>query len=549
VTPLEWGEVTVLVRYLSAQVPVRLAFVSGAREFVWREVERRNYIDERVFDKLEALRVQPSALCSDTVFLRRAHLDLIGSLPAAAEAREFVADTDPAKRARLIDRLLEREEFADFWALKFSDILRNEEKVLDNKGVQVFHRWIRDALARNVPLDRLAHDLIRARGSTYENPPANYYRANRDPVARAETTAQVFLGVRLQCAKCHNHPFDRWTQDDYYGWAAVFERVRYKVLENRRRDRNDKHEFRGEQVVWIDRQGELEDPRTGETVSPRLLGAAEPLAASAGDRLERLADWIARPDNPFFARVWVNRIWFHLMGRGLVDPVDDFRATNPASHPHLLDDLVADFVAGGFDLRRLVRTIASSSTYQLSAETNATNAGDESNYSRAVVRRLSAEQLVDAMSHVTGRPVQFNGFPLGLRAIEVPGVQAVRPRERSPALGDSFLKLFGKPERLLACECERSSETTLGQTFQLLSGPLIDSLLTHPENVLGRLLASERSEHALVEELYWRALARPPARDELRSSLEYIEQAGARRRGFEDLAWSLMNAKEFVLRH
>jgi hypothetical protein len=402
----------------------------------------------------------------------------------------------------------------------------------------------------------MARELVAARGSTYQNPPANWYRANRDPISRAEGTARVFLGVRLQCAKCHNHPFDRWSQDDYYSWAAWFARVQYKVLENRRRDDNDGHEFDGEQIVYLDRTSEVENPRTGEGATPRLLDAETPPAAS-DDPLAAVARWIAGRDNPFFARAQVNRIWFHLLGRGLVDPVDDFRATNPPSHPELLDELAADFVRHGFDLRHAIHTIMSSRVYQLSTEANDANREDETNFARAYERRLAAEPLLDAICQVLDTDVRFSGYPPGTRAGQLPGVEAVRRRDRgrrgridNPSYGmaEGFLKLFGKPPRLVACDCERTEETTLAQTFNLVSGPAINELLTRSDNRLARLLAGQRSAPDQVADLYWTALARPPTGEESRRLSRSLESAQDRREALEDIAWGLLNSHEFLFR-
>lgn len=544
------GETTIMVRYLNRQQPVRLAFVPARPAFVWQDAPEQNYVDQHVYAKLRTLRMNPSELCSDHIFLRRAYLDLLGILPTADDARRFVAEVSPAKRSRLIDELLQRPEFADVWALKWSDLLRNEERTLDKKGVQNFHQWIRASIAEGKPVDQFVRELITARGSTYANPPANYYRANRDPIARAEATAQLFLGTRLQCAKCHNHPFDRWTQDDYYRWAGVFARVQYKVLENNRRDMNDKHEFDGEQIVYLDRTSEVEDPRSGEPVQPKFLGARTPDLAGE-DRLEAVAQWLTSPDNGLFARVQVNRIWYHLLGRGIVDPIDDFRATNPSSNPALLDALTRDFIEHDFDLRHVIRTIMSSRTYQHASEPNDTNADDAINFSHAIVRRLSAEQLLDCLSRVTQAPVQFNGFPEGLRAGELPGARPARRRRDSPPLatGDQFLTLFGKPPRLLTCECERSTDTTLGQAVQLISGGTLNGFLTHQDNQLTRLLASGRSPREMIEELYWSALSRPPGEEELTRATAYIEKSSDRRVALEDLTWALLNAKEFLLRN
>ena len=541
-------ESSILVRYLDRQATVRLAFVPARADFTWPELPEANFIDRHVFTKLRTLRILPSLPCSDSVFLRRVYLDVLGVLPTAEEARDFLNDPRPDKRARLIDRLLERPEFADFWALKWSDLLRNEEKVLDRKGVQAFHQWIRQSIAAGKPLNEFAREVIAARGSTYAEPAANFYRALRDPYSRAEATAQVFLGIRMQCAKCHNHPFDRWTQDDYHSLAAFFARVQYRILENNRRDRFDKHEFDGEQIVWLDRQSELKHPRTGENLRPLFPGAETPPLAPDADRLQALADWIARPDNPFFARAQVNRVWYHLMGRGIVEPNDDFRTSNPPANGPLLEALTADFVAHGFNLRHLIRTIVNSQTYQLSAVPNETNREDESNFSHTLVRPVQAEVLLDALAQVTGVPVRFNGYPLGVRAGQLPGVKALRDREARPTEGERVLKAFGKPDRLLTCECERSTDTTLGQAFQMITGGLLNQMLAEEDNRIGRLLKAGRSNEEIIEEFYLTALSRPPTAQEKQEAIAFIERSADRRAAIEDVVWGLVNAKEFLLR-
>ncbi len=543
-------ESTVLVRYLDQHVPVRLAFIPARTDFMWKKTSSNNFIDRHVFAKLQTLRMNASELCSDSEFIRRASLDLLGLLPTADEARAFVTDKGRNKRAKLIDSLLERPEFADFWALKWSDVLRNEEKVLDRKGVQAYYNWIRQSLAGNKPLDQFVRELISARGSTYQNPAANFYRANRDAVTRAEATAQLFLGTRLQCAKCHNHPFDRWTQGDYYDWADVFSRVQYKVLANNRRDDLDKHEFNGEQIVYLARDGDITNPRTSKPAHARFLGEpARPETRNSKpetDPLTALARWLT--SQPNFARSQVNWVWFQLLGRGIVDPIDDFRPTNPPSHPVLLDELAADFAKHQFDVRHLIRLIMTSRTYQLSAEPTRDNADDQLNFSHSLPRRLSAEQLLDTQHQVLGVPAKFSGYPAGLRAAQLPGGSPVRRNEVKMAGSEKFLAMFGKPARLLACECERSSETTLGQTFQLISSPEINALLTNKDNRLTALLASGKSNADLVTELYWTALSRPPSGQESAEAVRLIESTPDRRIGLEDVAWAMLNAKEFVLR-
>ncbi len=541
------GETTIVARYLDRQGTVQLAFVPARPGFVWSNPPAHNFIDGHIFARLKKLRINPSEPCSDSEFLRRAYLDLLGLLPSPDETRKFLADPGTDKRARLIDDLLRRPPFADYWAQRFSDILRNEEKQLDRKGVRTFHHWIRQALAENRPLNEFARQLIVGRGSTYKEPAANYYRALRDPYARAEATAQVFLGIRMQCAKCHNHPFNRWTQNDYHQLAAFFARVQYKVLENKRRDKLDKHEFVGEQVVYLDDKSEVKHPVTGAVLRPQFLGGAALETGKDVDRLKALADWVAAPDNPFFARTQANRVWSYLLGRGVVDPNDDFRESNPPANGPLLDALAKDLADHKFDLKHLIRTIMNSRIYQLSAVPNATNGDDETNFSHALVRSLPAEPLLDAVAQVSGVPVPFDGYPLGIRATQLPGMPIARRKE---ALGDGFkfLRVFGKPERLLNCDCERNDNTTMAQALQFLTGPLVNRAVSDPDNRLGRLLKAGRSNREIVEELFLASLCRLPTEAERAALVGRVERAVDRRVALEDVLWALLNSKEFLLR-
>jgi hypothetical protein len=544
------GQTTIIVRFLTQQLPARLAFLPARADFAWSGPAPLNYIDKLVFAQLRSLTTNPSEVCDDTAFLRRAHLDAIGLLPTADEARRFSADPSPDKRQRLIDDLLSRPEFSEYWALKWSDLLRNEEKVLDATGVDAFHTWIRDWIAAAKPMDRFVRELVAARGSTYENPPTNFYRANRDPLTRGETAARLFLGVRLQCARCHNHPYDRWTQDDYYNWADVFSRVDYQILSNQRKDRLDKHEFNGEQVVFIRDEGEVQNARTGQNAEPKFLGGYAPALHPSEDRLLSLADWLASADNDLFVKSQANFIWYHLLGRGLVEPIDDFRVTNPPSNPALLDALARDFAESGFDLRHLVRAIMNSRTYQFASKPNGTNADDEGNFARAAIRRLPAETLLDAQCEVLGVAAEFNGYPEGTRAGQVRGVQRVRSRDKRMTPAERFLKTFGKPERLLACECERSNETTLKQAFTLIGDEGLNGLLSSDKNRLAELAKSGRPSEEIVDELYWTALSRGPTPDELAAGESLVTSAGDDRfAALQDLAWAILNSKEFIFRH
>ena len=544
----KFGETTLVVRYLQEQRPIPIAFVAARPEFRWSPPPQNNFVDSHVFAKLGRLRINPSALCDDGVFVRRAYLDAIGRIPNADEAQRFVDDEAPNKRSELIDELLTRPEFADFWALKWADVLRAEEKVLDPTGVEKFHGWIRQQIVLARPVDEFVRDLVTGIGSTYEEPAANYYRANRDAVTRGETTARLFLGTRLQCAKCHNHPFDHWTQDEYYQWSTLFSQIDYELGENERTDKLDKNEFVGEQIVLISKQKEVRNPTTGAFAEPKFLGGPKLPIAGQDDRLGALADWLTSPSNELFTNSQTNFIWYHLMGRGLVDPIDDFRLTNPASNPPLLHALSTHFVKSGFDLRQMVRTIMNSRTYQLSSQPNTTNADDDTSYSHALVRRLPAEVLLDMQSDVLEIPAEFVGYPNGIRAVQIPGVHRVSPRKSAPLPGDRFLSTFGKPERIMACDCERSNETTLKQVFVLV-GEGLNERLAAASGRLERLSASRKSDLTVLDRLYWAALSRPPTEAEKAASLAVLQSYGYDRRGaVEDIAWALLNAKEFLFR-
>lgn len=568
VTRQQPGETTVMVRYLDQQAPVTVAFVPERPAFSARKFpQSANLVDEQVFAKLKRLRLNPAAPCSDEVFLRRVFLDLLGIIPTADEARAFVANKSKDKRARLVDALLERPEFAEFWALKWADLLRLDERTLDEKGALRFYDWLRESIAAHEPIDQFARELIAGRGSTYATPPANYYRNLRTPVERAEAAAQVWLGTRLQCAQCHNHPYERWTQDNYHDWTALFARVDYQVLENRRRDENDKHEFKGEQVVFVKNSGEHKNPRTGKPAVAKFLGVMKPVevagtnsairnpqsafewptnAIAGPTELDALAAWLTSPTHPLFARVQANRIWFHLMGRGLVEPIDDFRQTNPASHPALLDALTGELVKSGFDLRHVIRLIVNSRTYQLASEPTRGAEDDSMNYSHTVVRRLTAEQLLDAQSLAAGVPLEFAGFPAGTRAGQVPLLKTSSRRGSSPL--DQFLTTFGKPPRQTPSECERTGEPSMTQAFALISGPTLQDFVGDQDNCLAALIASKKPAGEMVEELFWAALTRAPSPVESRTLTAVIEAAPDRRAALEDILWGLLNAKEFVLR-
>ena len=531
-------ETTVAVRYLGGRGISRLAFLPERTGFVWRDLPENNKLDRLVFAKLKAHKIQPSGQSGDAVFLRRAYLDALGILPTAEEARAFLADPDPDRRSKLVDRLLARPEFADFWALKWADLLRNEEKTMGAKGVWVFQRWLRDQVAADVPLDVFARKLVASTGSNYKNPPSSFYRTNRDPSTATEAFSQVFLGVRLQCARCHNHPYDTWTQDDYYGLAAYFNNIRRKEIDVTRRDRLDTHEIDGDEVVYLEGPPGMVHPRSGEHLEPKPPHGPRPGLGGDPNALDDLARWLT-VENPQFARNMANRVWFHLMGRGIVEPVDDFRDSNPPSNPELLDALAAELVSDGYRLRPLVALILKSRTYGLEARPNETNLEDEINFSHATVRLLPAEVLMDAICQFFERPELYDLAPRSIRTVQMPGAHP----------GGSFLRTFGKPDRLLTCECERSESTTLAQAFQLINGESIRSKLTAEENRIGRLIGSQTSDAAILDELSLAALGHEFDSTRKAYFLGLVAKAPDRRKAWEDVTWAILNSKEFLLRH
>jgi hypothetical protein len=530
------GEIALLCRYLEEMQSIRLTYLEPKPGLVWKDPPVANFVDQHVVAKLKLLSIPPSDLCTDAEFVRRAYLDLCGLLPTAEEVRAFLAEPGADKRSKLVERLLDRPEYADFWALKWADVLRSNRKTIAVKGIHGYQAWLRGHIVANTPFDAVIRELITASGRTYGNPPANFYRIARDPQNLAETTAQLFFGIRMQCAKCHNHPFERWTQDDYYSMAAWFARVKQKKIPE---PGTAKPNAVVEEVVYSDRAGEVTQPRTGQVMKPKFLGGAVPELPPGSDRREILAVWLTGADNPFFAKSVVNRVWFHLNGKGIVDPVDDFRDSNPSCNDELLDALAKDFAAHKFDVRHLIRTIMNSRTYQLSAQPNDFNKDDAKYFSHAVTKLLTAEQLLDALCDVTALPEKFAGLPAGTRATQLPDGEVNHP----------FLKTFGQPARELACECERESDSNLAQALQLINGPTINEKIRNPNNRLGKLLTAGRAESDVLNELYLTTLSRPPLPGEVKASLAHVAKAPDKRKAWEDVLWALLNTREFLFRH
>jgi hypothetical protein len=539
------GEATVLIRYQGNFAALPVTILNPKPGFAWKPLPQNNYVDRLIDAKLQRLKIQPSPVVDDAGFLRRVTLDLTGQLPGPQEVRAFVADPSKTKRSALIDKLISSPAYVDHWTLKWGDLLQNSRKYLGEKGAFEFREWIREAIAQNRPYDRMVREMLTASGSSYENPAANFYRVTRDPKPTMEKTTQVFLGVRMVCAQCHDHPFERWTQNQYYEMSAFFSAVGirpgYEV---------------GEEIVYDQRQDfDMKHPKDGRVMNPKFILPATfstggaPGAAAPTDARRRMAyaEWVTAKDNPFFAKSTVNRVWSYFFGRGIIDPVDDIRASNPPSNPALLDALTKDFVEHDFDLRQLMHTIANSRTYQAAISTNEWNATDFENFSHAVPRRLSAEELMDALALATGvRPV-FPEAPPETKAEQL----------NDPHIGkDGFLDLFGRPSRESSCECERRSDLSLPQALNLVNGRTISDAVADSNGRIAKAVLGGRPDREVVEELYLASLSRPPSAAELESGLQYLRKRGpAGSSGSDgpglasraqDLLWALVNSKAFL---
>jgi hypothetical protein len=521
------GEVAIMASYMGAVDVFRALIPRPEKIEQYPSLPEYNFIDPLVWAKLRKLNIAPSELATDAEFLRRVFLDVIGTLPTADEARAFLNDKRPDRRARLVDDLLQRPEFADFWALKWADVLRVDRQALGHKRAYAYHRWIRDSLAANKPYDQFCRELLTATGPASEVPTTAFFKVVNQPGQMASTLSQVLLGVRIECAQCHHHPFDRWSQTDYFGMQAYFTQVQIK------------QSSRGD-VLLASADAATTHPRTGERVFAFPLGNEPAKANVPGDRRQQLAAWWTSADNPWFAKNFVNRMWASFAGRGLVEPVDDMRMTNPPSNAELLDALARHFIATKYDVRELIRTITASRVYQLSATPNETNARDERNFSRALFKTLGAEVALDAVCQTTGVPEKFSGVPAGSRAIQLWDSQ----------VDHDFLKLFGRPTRVTACECERSVEPSVAQVLHVLNSPEIHEKLTHEAGRVAKFSSSISDDAALTDELYLTAFSRFPTDTERLAVIDYLKSvSNNRRRAVEDILWSLMNTPEFLFNH
>jgi len=550
-----WGKVRVLrhgetaIR-VSFQGQVAVALVTSPQEKPIdpaRLAARNNVIDEHVFAKLAALRIEPADLSDDATFLRRAFLDTIGVLPTAAEVRSFLADGRPDKRSRLIDSLLVRPEYVDYWALQLGDLFQNRRErdhdVRGTKGVRAFHDWLRQQVARNRPWDELAREVLTVSGKSSDHPAIGYFivtvgeqrEAHRSEVVAS--VAQAFLGTRIGCAQCHNHPLERYTQDDFYHFAAFFSRIRL--------DRQDPK--KGPTMLRLagpDGKAPkglpgVVQPRTHILLRPQPLDRLPLDIGESEDPRDKLAAWMTDPKNEYFSGAMVNRLWRHFLGVGLVEPVDDLRASNPPTNPALWQALNREFVTHKFDIKHLMRLILNSRTYQLSSDTRPDNETDARFYSHYYARRLPAEVLLDALSQSTGVPDEFPGYPAGVRAGQLP----------DPTLKSYFLTLFGRSERVTACACERSGDVTMPQLLHLQNGASVVQKIGSPEGRLGQILKEKKTEAAIVEELFLTTLGRPPAPEALAALRKVLAGGENQEEAYRDLFWALLNSKEFSFNH
>ena len=536
VTSVRWGGTAIIARFLGV---VDASFVTIPRaaetDTASQEPEfiPNNFIDTFVLAKLKKLNIRPSALTTDEAFIRRVYLDTIGRLPTPDEVKAFLTDASTDKRSQLIDSLLDTEEWTNLRTLKLADMLRIHPRSLGNgsfgeRGATLFHEWVREAVALNRPYNQVVQELITSRGSTYQHGPTNYYRIEQQPAGRAETTAQVFLGIRLSCARCHKHPFDQWTTDDYWNFAAFTGKVGIRG-----------GELYNEQVVYYNPTGRVINQSVqgnrGEVALPTFLGGESLAPNYQGDVLQVLADWMTSGTNPYFAKATVNRIWSHYFSRGIVDPVDDMRATTPPSVEGLLEALADDFVQSGFDAKHIIKRILNSRTYQLSAAPNETNALDDRFFSRFYPRPMMAQILLDVLNDVTETGEKYGRYPMGTRSVELPLPVSSR-----------FLSLYGRSDREFLGDLDPKLEPTLTQALHMINSNYIHKKLRSSNGVLNRLLKQERNNRELVNELYLTTLSRFPTDEEFKTAKAYIAESPKRRAGCEDLLWALISSRAFI---
>ena len=522
------GESFLMARYDTITVGVPVVVIPKDLTFEYPESEGNTWVDDLVDTKLKSLRVAPSNVCDDETFLRRVTIDLVGLLPTEEERNEFLADKAQDKRSEYVERLLSRKEFVDLWVMKWAEILqiRSINNIVDKKGALLYHQWLDRRIASNQPLNKMVRDLITASGGTFENPPTNYYQAERDTLKLTENVAQAFLGMRIQCAQCHNHPFDRWTMDDYYGFAAFFAQIGRKRADDPR-----------ETIIYNSGGGGMKHPVSGQTVAPKYLGGGK-AEVTNGDRREAVAEWLVSSKNPFFAKRIANLVWTHFFGRGIVHEPDDFRVSNPPVNGPLLDALASHLVKSEWDFRELVREIVNSKTYQRECDTNDTNLLDNSNFSHSAVRRIRAEVLLDILAQVTETKNKFPGLPEGARAVQVADGRT----------STYFLTTFGRATREDVCSCAVSMDPSLSQALHLLNGDVGNQRIQQG-GVIDRWIKEGRPDTEIIDELFVRCYGRFPQERERVETLVAVQAGAGRKQALEDVFWALLNSPEFIFNH
>ncbi|MGO9262317.1 MAG: DUF1553 domain-containing protein [Bryobacteraceae bacterium] len=534
------GEAAVTVWYSSRVLFARLTvpFPNQVSDAAYEQFPRRNFIDGLAVAKWKSLHLAPSKIAGDSEFLRRAYLDAAGILPTSEEVENFLAGKSPDKRSAIVDRLLEREEFVDYWAYKWSDLLLVSTRRLNSTAMWAFYDWIRDSVKHNKPWNQFANEIFSGSGSTRQNGALNYFVLHKDPIDLGENATLAFTGQRIMCARCHNHPLEKWTQTQYYQMANLFARVGVK------------NGTMGDNIVFAKATGDVLHPKLARPLPPTPLDGQSMPIDSTADRRALFARWLTSPENNLFSRTIVNRVWANFMGRGLVDPVDDVRAANPSSNEELFAALTKDFVDHGYDIQRLIRTIMNSSVYQLSSEANATNQSDNMFYSKHIIRRLPAEVILDAMSQVTGSPTAFPGYPAGTRALQLPDTQ----------VKSEFLTSFGRPARIVCDAAERASDSTIAQALAVINGDTLNKKLSAPDGTIALFLKLGLSDRRILEFMYLSAFSRYPTDAESAALAEALEKAkpvkgaeearrDAHRQALEDMVWALLTSKEFLFDH
>ncbi len=527
VTGASRGEAFIMARFETHTVGTHFIVLPKEAKFAWNNSQEYNYVDTHMHEKLKKLRVHPSDVCSDEEFLRRASLDITGVLPTPEEYYTFTSDPSMKKRETLVDDLLNRKEFVEIWVMKWAELLQiRTTNQIAYKPMLRYYNWLQDKIANNVPMDKMVQELLGSSGGTFENAATNYYQNESNPLKVSENVAQVFLGMRIQCAQCHNHPFDRWTMDDYYSFAAFFSQIGRKRAEDPR-----------ELIIYNRGSGDVRHPIGNRVMAPKFLGGDVP-DVKGKDRRVIMANWLASAENPYFARNLANVVWAHFFGKGIINEVDDVRVSNPAVNPELLTALADKFAEYNYDFKRLVRDICTSRTYQLSTQTNETNEKDDRNFSHAAIRRLRAEVLLDTLSQVTDTKNKFSGLPLGARAVQI-------------ANGNTstyFLTTFGRAKRESVCSCEVKIEPNLSQALHLLNGDTLHNKIVQG-NLIGRRLQEGKTPQQVLEELYIRCLTRKPIETELNNLNAILAGEENKKQVLEDVFWALMNSQEFVFNH